>query len=64
VRAAGGTRGRIVKLTFFLSDWADFPAMNAVCKAFFGDTPPARSTIQGARIPAGTLVGADAIAVL
>jgi len=31
VRAAGGSRQRIVKLTFFISDWADFPAMNEVC---------------------------------
>jgi enamine deaminase RidA (YjgF/YER057c/UK114 family) len=35
-----------------------------VCKEFFGDPPPARSTIVGPRFPPGTLVGADAIAVL
>ena len=60
--AAGSSKNKIVKMTFFLTNWDDFAAMNEVCKAFFADPAPARSTIVGPRYPPGTLVGADAIA--
>ena len=63
VEAAGGSIGSLVKVTFFIADWSDFPALNAVCAEEFKEPFPARSTLQNTR-PMGALVGADAIAVL
>ena len=63
VEAAGGSVHSIVRVTFFLADWNDFPAMNEVCAELFREPYPARSTIQNSR-PMGALVGADAIAVV
>jgi 2-iminobutanoate/2-iminopropanoate deaminase len=63
VEAAGGSVESIVKVTFFIADWNDFPAMNEVCAQEFKEPFPARSTLQNTR-PMGALVGADAIAVL
>ncbi len=63
VEAAGGSVESIVRVTFFIVDWSDFPAMNEVCAQEFREPFPARSTLQNSR-PMGALVGADAIAVL
>ena len=63
VEAAGGTIESIVRVTFFLARWEDFPEMNDVCAQSFREPYPARSTIQNSR-PMGALVGADAIAVI
>jgi reactive intermediate/imine deaminase len=63
VEATGGSVESIVKVTFFVSDWNDFPALNEVCAQEFKEPYPARSTLQNTR-PMGALVGADAIAVL
>ena len=54
---------KIVKTTVFLKDIKDFPNMNAVYSTFFGDAPPARSTIQVAALPKDGLVEIEAIAV-
>lgn len=63
LEAAGSSIGRVVKTTVFLADFNDFAAMNAVYAEFFGEQPPARSTIQAARLPAGALVEIEAIAI-
>jgi 2-iminobutanoate/2-iminopropanoate deaminase len=63
VEAAGGSRESIVKVTFFILDWNDFPALNEICAQEFKEPFPARSTLQNTR-PMGALVGAEAIAVL
>jgi 2-iminobutanoate/2-iminopropanoate deaminase len=63
LEAAGSSLGRVLKTTVFLADFNDFQAMNAVYAEFFGDQPPARSTIQAARLPAGALVEIEAIAI-
>jgi 2-iminobutanoate/2-iminopropanoate deaminase len=63
LEAAGSSLSRVVKTTVFLADFNDFAAMNAVYAEFFGEQPPARSTIQAARLPAGALVEIEAIAV-
>jgi 2-iminobutanoate/2-iminopropanoate deaminase len=52
----------VVKTTVFLTDLADFPAMNAVYEKHLGKEPPARSTIQAAALPRGVKVEIDAIA--
>ena len=63
LEAAGSSLSRVLKTTVFLSDFNDFQAMNAVYAEFFGAHPPARSTIQAARLPAGALVEIEAIAI-
>ena len=64
VLAAGGaTLASVVKTTVYLADLADFPAMNGVYARFFPHEPPARATIQAARLPAGALVEIDAVAL-
>ena len=63
LEAAGSSLSRVVKTTVFLADFNDFAAMNAVYAEFFGEQPPARSTIQAGRLPAGALVEIEAIAV-
>ena len=54
----------VVKTTVFLKDMNDFPAMNAIYAESFTEAPPARSTVQVARLPKDVLVEIDAIAVL
>jgi 2-iminobutanoate/2-iminopropanoate deaminase len=62
--AAGASLDRVVKVTIFLGRWEDFVAMNEVYASYFGARPPARSVVQGPRIPEGTLVGLEAVAYL
>lgn len=63
LEAAGSSLSRVLKTTVFLANLDDFAAMNAVYAEFFGEQPPARSTIQAARLPAGALVEIEAIAI-
>ena len=60
---AGTGLGRLVKTTVFLQNLDDFPGMNSVYAKHVGDTPPARSTVEVARLPSGALVEIDAIAL-
>ena len=60
--AGGSTLESVVKTTVYLTDLADFPAMNAVYGKFFGQDPPARATVQVAKLPAGASVEIDAVA--
>lgn len=53
----------IVKTTIYLADLDDFPAVNAAYGAHFTGTPPARATVQVARLPLGVPVEIDAIAL-
>jgi 2-iminobutanoate/2-iminopropanoate deaminase len=63
VLAAGGASlGSVLKTTVFMADLADFPRMNAVYAKFFPGDPPARATVQVAKLPAGALVEIDAVA--
>ena len=52
----------IVKTTIFLADMGDFPVVNEVYGSYFGDAPPARSTIEAGALPGGFLVEVEAIA--
>ena len=63
LEAAGSSLSRVMKTTVFLANFDDFAAMNAVYAEFFPEQPPARSTIQAVRLPAGALVEIEAIAV-
>jgi 2-iminobutanoate/2-iminopropanoate deaminase len=61
--AAGSGLERVVKATVYLADMADFAEMNEVYGSFFGDDPPARSTVQAARLPRDARVEIDVIAL-
>ena len=60
--AAGVTMTQVVKTTVFLVDMDDFTAMNEVYGRFFGSEPPARATVQAARLPRDARVEIEAIA--
>jgi 2-iminobutanoate/2-iminopropanoate deaminase len=64
VQAAGGSAQSIVKTTVFLNDMGDFAEMNSVYSGFFASMPPARSTVEAARLPRDVSVEIDCIAVL
>ncbi len=66
VEASGSSLPRVVRCGVFLADLADFQAMNAVYAEFFpaDQAPPARTTVQAAKLPLGALVEIDAIALL
>ncbi|HEX2716053.1 MAG TPA: RidA family protein [Gemmatimonadaceae bacterium] len=64
LEAAGVSFRDVVKTTVFLADMADFPRMNEVYARAFGDTRPARSTVQAAGLPRGVLVEIEAVAAL
>jgi len=63
LQAAGSTLNRVVKTTVFLADLADFADMNEVYGRFFGEAPPARSTVQVSRLPRDVRVEIDVIAL-
>jgi 2-iminobutanoate/2-iminopropanoate deaminase len=62
--AAGVSMSQVVKTTVFLVDMDDFTAMNEVYGRFFGAEPPARATVQAARLPRDARVEIEAIAVI
>jgi 2-iminobutanoate/2-iminopropanoate deaminase len=55
---------QVVKTTVFLVDMDDFVAMNEVYGRFFSEAPPARATVQAARLPRDARVEIEAIAVI
>ncbi len=61
--AAGSSMDRVVKATVFLKDMNDFGAMNEVYAGYFRELPPARTTVQAARLPRDVLVEIDLIAL-
>ena len=63
LEAAGSSLDKLVKTTVFLQNLDDFPAMNEVYKKHVGDQPPARSTVEVAKLPSGALVEIEAIAL-
>ena len=64
IEAAGSTIGHVVKTTVFLKDMNDFPKMNAIYAEFFGENPPARSTVAVAGLPKGGLVEIEAVVLV
>ena len=63
LEAAGSSLERIVKTTVYLTDLGDFQAMSDVYKQYVGELPPARATIEVSKLPAGSLVEIEAIAL-
>ncbi|MFY9743738.1 MAG: RidA family protein [Candidatus Sulfotelmatobacter sp.] len=63
LEAAGSGLGKVVRSTVFLKNMNDFAAMNQVYAKYFSSAPPARSTVEVARLPKDVLVEIDAIAL-
>jgi 2-iminobutanoate/2-iminopropanoate deaminase len=61
---AGTSLDKLVKTTVFLQHLDDFQAMNGVYAKHVGDRPPARATVEVAKLPSGALVEIEAVAVL
>jgi 2-iminobutanoate/2-iminopropanoate deaminase len=64
LEAAGSSLGSVLKTTVFLKDMADFPKMNEVYGRHFAENPPARSTVQAAKLPRDVGVEIDVIAAI
>ena len=64
LEAAGSSLGQLVKTTVYLQHLEDFAAMNEVYAGHVGDQPPARATIEVAKLPSGALVEIEAVAAL
>jgi 2-iminobutanoate/2-iminopropanoate deaminase len=64
LEAGGVNCHHVVKTTVFLKDMNDFAAMNEVYGKYFSSAPPARSTVQVARLPKDALVEIEVIASL
>ena len=63
LRAAGSSLDRVVKMTVFMTDLADFQAMNGVYAEFFPSNPPARSAVQVVALPLGVQIEMEAVAL-
>jgi len=61
--AAGSSMDKVVKTTVFLRDLGDFGAMNEIYGEYFRENPPARSTVQVARLPRDAAVEIEALAL-
>jgi len=64
VEAAGSTLDHAVKATVYLKDMGDFAAMNEVYGRYLASNPPARSTVEAARLPRDVRVEIDLIVAL
>jgi 2-iminobutanoate/2-iminopropanoate deaminase len=64
LEAAGSSLDDLVKTTVFLQNLDDFAGMNEVYAKHVGSTPPARSTVEVAKLPSGALVEIEAVAVV
>jgi 2-iminobutanoate/2-iminopropanoate deaminase len=63
LRAAGSGLHKVVKMTVFMTDLADFQAMNGVYAEFFPSEPPARSAFQVVALPLGVQIEMEAVAL-
>lgn len=63
LEAAGSGLGQVIKTTVFLTDMAEFAAMNGVYAEHFPATPPARSTVAVVGLPKGVAVEIEAVAL-
>ena len=63
LEAAGSSMDKVVKTTVFLRDLNDFGAMNEVYGEYFRENPPARSTVQAAKLPRDAAVEIEAMAL-
>lgn len=64
LRQGGASLAQVVKTTVYLADMNEFAGMNEVYGEFFASNPPARSTVEVARLPKGVKVEIEAVATL
>lgn len=64
LEAAGSNTAHVLKTTVFLADMGDYNAMNEVYRRHFKEEPPARSTVQVARLPRNARIEIEAIALI
>jgi len=62
--AAGSAMEKVVKTTVFLKDFNDFAAMNEVYASYFPNNPPARSTVEAARLPKDVKIEIEVVALV
>jgi 2-iminobutanoate/2-iminopropanoate deaminase len=63
LEAAGSGLDKVLKTTVFMIDLSEFAAMNEVYGKYFASNPPARATVQAARLPRDSRVEIEAIAI-
>jgi 2-iminobutanoate/2-iminopropanoate deaminase len=63
LEASRSSLASVLKTTVYLKNMADFPKMNEVYARYFSENPPARSTVEAARLPRDVQVEIDAIAI-
>ena len=63
LQASGSSLEKVLRCTVFLKNMGDFAAMNEVYGRYFQQEPPARSTVEVARLPKGVLIEIDVIAL-
>jgi len=63
LQASGTSLDKVLRCTVFLKNMGDFAAMNEVYGRYFKQSPPARSTVEVARLPKDVLVEIDVIAL-
>ncbi len=63
LEAAGSSWGQVVKTTIYLSDMANFAAVNTIYEGYLGSAKPARTTVAVAGLPKGALVEVDVVAL-
>ena len=63
LQASGSSLEKVLRCTVFLKDMGDFSAMNEVYGRYFKQAPPARSTVEVARLPKDVLIEIDVIAL-
>jgi 2-iminobutanoate/2-iminopropanoate deaminase len=62
--AAGSSLDHVLKTTIFLKSMSDFPKVNEIYGTYFTGTPPARSTVEVARLPKEALVEVEVVALV
>jgi len=64
LEAAGSSLEKVVRVGVFLKDFNDFARFNELYARYFPSAPPARTTVEAARLPKDVLVEIDAIAIV
>ena len=62
LEAGGSDISKVIKVTVFLKNIDEFTAMNEIYNEYFGESKPARSTVEAAKLPKGSLIEIDAVA--
>src|SRR5436190_6007475 len=64
LEACGSELAGVVKTTVYIKDMGEFARMNEVYGKYFSENPPARSTVEAARLPRDVRIEIDAIAIV